>query len=35
VAVKIAIDDAAGLADRLRPGLSVEAKVDARAVLPR
>ncbi len=30
VAVKIAIDDAAGLADRLRPGLSVVAKVDAR-----
>jgi membrane fusion protein (multidrug efflux system) len=35
VAVKIAIDDAAGLADRLRPGLSVEAKVDAQAALPR
>ena len=35
VAAKIAIDDAAGLADRLRPGLSVEAKVDARADLPR
>jgi membrane fusion protein (multidrug efflux system) len=30
VAVKIAIDDAAGLADRLRPGLSVVARVDAR-----
>jgi membrane fusion protein (multidrug efflux system) len=30
VAVKIAIDDADGLADRLRPGLSVVAKVDAR-----
>jgi membrane fusion protein (multidrug efflux system) len=30
VAVKIVIDDAAGLADRLRPGLSVVAKVDAR-----
>ncbi len=29
VAVKIAIDDPAGLADRLRPGLSVVAKVDA------
>jgi len=35
VAVKIAIDDAAGLADRLRPGLSVEAKVNARADLPK
>jgi membrane fusion protein (multidrug efflux system) len=31
VAVKIAIDDADGLTDRLRPGMSVEAKVDARA----
>jgi membrane fusion protein (multidrug efflux system) len=31
VAVKIAIDDPAGLADRLRPGLSVVARVDARA----
>jgi membrane fusion protein (multidrug efflux system) len=30
VAVKIAIDDADGLADRLVPGMSVEAKVDAR-----
>jgi len=30
IAVKIAIDDADGLADRLRPGMSVEAKVDAR-----
>jgi membrane fusion protein (multidrug efflux system) len=30
VAVKILIDDADGLADRLVPGLSVEAKVDAR-----
>ncbi len=30
VAVKIAIDDADGLADRLIPGMSVEAKVDAR-----
>lgn len=30
VAVKIAIDDADGLAERLIPGLSVEAKVDAR-----
>ena len=29
VAVKIAIDDAAGLADRLRPGLSVVTRVDA------
>ncbi|HEX4179150.1 MAG TPA: HlyD family secretion protein [Caulobacteraceae bacterium] len=31
VAVKILIDDPAGLADRLRPGLSVIARVDARA----
>jgi len=31
VAVKIVIDDAAGLEDRLRPGLSVVAKVDALA----
>jgi membrane fusion protein (multidrug efflux system) len=30
VAVKIAIDDADGLADRLRPGLSVVARIDAR-----
>jgi membrane fusion protein, multidrug efflux system len=30
VAVKIAIDDTDGLADRLVPGMSVEAKVDAR-----
>jgi membrane fusion protein (multidrug efflux system) len=30
VAVKIAIDDADGLADRLVPGLSVEAQIDAR-----
>jgi membrane fusion protein, multidrug efflux system len=30
IAVKIAIDDADGLADRLRPGLSVIADVDAR-----
>ena len=30
VAVKIAIDDADGLADRLRPGLSVIAKINAR-----
>ncbi len=30
LAVKIAIDDADGLADRLRPGLSANAKVDAR-----
>jgi membrane fusion protein (multidrug efflux system) len=29
VAVKILIDDADGLGDRLRPGLSVQAKVDA------
>jgi multidrug resistance efflux pump len=31
VAVKIAIDDDDGLQDRLRPGLSVVARVDARA----
>lgn len=30
VAVKIAIDDADGLADRLIPGMSVEARIDAR-----
>jgi membrane fusion protein (multidrug efflux system) len=30
VAVKIAIDDADGLTDRLIPGLSVEARIDAR-----
>jgi membrane fusion protein (multidrug efflux system) len=30
IAVKIVIDDAGGLADRLVPGMSVEAKVDAR-----
>jgi membrane fusion protein (multidrug efflux system) len=30
IAVKIAIDDADGLLDRLRPGMSVVAKVDAR-----
>jgi membrane fusion protein (multidrug efflux system) len=30
VAVKIAIDDADGLGSRLRPGLSVEARVEAR-----
>ena len=30
VAVKIAIDDADGLADRLRPGLSVVARINAR-----
>ena len=30
VAVKIAIDDADGLADRLRPGMSVVARIDAR-----
>ena len=29
VAVKILIDDADGLGDRLRPGLSVQARVDA------
>jgi membrane fusion protein, multidrug efflux system len=31
IAVKIVIDDADGLADRLVPGMSVEAKVDAKA----
>ena len=30
IAVKIAIDDADGLAYRLRPGMSVEARIDAR-----
>jgi membrane fusion protein (multidrug efflux system) len=30
VAVKIAIDDTDGLTDRLAPGMSVEAKIDAR-----
>jgi len=30
IAVKIVIDDAEGLADRLVPGMSVEARVDAR-----
>jgi len=30
IAVKIVIDDADGLADRLEPGMSVEASVDAR-----
>jgi membrane fusion protein, multidrug efflux system len=30
IAVKIAIDDAAGLVDRLLPGMSVEARVDAQ-----
>ena len=30
IAVKIVIDDADGLADRLRPGMSVVAKIDAR-----
>lgn len=30
IAVKIAVDDADGLADRLVPGMSVEAKVNAR-----
>ena len=30
VAVKVVIDDADGLADRLRPGLSVEVRIDAR-----
>jgi len=31
VAVKIDIDDANGLADQLRPGLSVVARVDTRS----
>jgi membrane fusion protein (multidrug efflux system) len=35
VAVKIAIDDADGLADRLKPGMSVIAEIDAQADLPR
>jgi membrane fusion protein (multidrug efflux system) len=35
VAVKIVIDDPAGLADLLKPGMSVVARVDARASLPR
>jgi membrane fusion protein, multidrug efflux system len=30
VAVKIAVDDADGLADRLKPGMSVVARIDAR-----
>jgi membrane fusion protein (multidrug efflux system) len=30
IAVKIAIDDADGLADRLAPGMSVEANIEAR-----
>ena len=30
ISVKIAIDEADGLADRLLPGMSVEARVDAR-----
>jgi membrane fusion protein, multidrug efflux system len=35
IAVKIVIDDADGLADRLVPGMSVEAKVNARAKVGR
>ncbi len=35
VAVKIVIDDAAGLRDRLSPGLSVVARVDARDIEAR
>ncbi len=35
IAVKIAIDDSAGLADRLRPGMSVVTRVEARADVPR
>jgi len=34
IAVKIVIDDADGLADRLVPGMSVEAKIDARDSRP-
>jgi membrane fusion protein, multidrug efflux system len=34
IPVKILIDDAAGLADRLAPGMSVEASIDATARLP-
>ena len=34
IAVKILIDDADGLTDLLRPGMSVEAGIDARAPLP-
>ena len=34
IAVKIAIDDADGLTDRLRPGMSVVAKIDARDGVP-
>ena len=31
IPVKIAIDDADGLADRLRPGMSVVARIDTRS----
>jgi membrane fusion protein, multidrug efflux system len=34
IAVKIVIDDADGLADRLLPGMSVEARIDARERRP-
>lgn len=34
ISVKILIDDADGLTDLLRPGMSVEARIDARAPLP-
>jgi membrane fusion protein (multidrug efflux system) len=34
IAVKILIDDADGLAERLLPGMSVDAKVDARGERP-
>ena len=30
IAVKVVIDNADGLADRLRPGMSVEVRIDAR-----
>ena len=35
VAVKIAIDDADGIADRLLPGMSVVSKIDTRSGRPR
>ena len=34
IAVKIAVDDADGLGDLLRPGMSVIARIDARAAVP-
>jgi multidrug efflux pump subunit AcrA (membrane-fusion protein) len=30
MAVKIAVDDADGVGDRLKPGMSVTARIDAR-----